>query len=316
MSDLLRVEELKVNYDSPNGRVYALRGVSFSIKRGEFFGIVGETGSGKTTICHAVMGFIGKKADISGRIFFKGRNLLTLKEKELRKLYCREMALLPQSIASLNPLMTIGTHIEETLRARSNIRGAQSLKKKALNLLTTFQFSDPKLVYRSFPSQLSSGMNQRAVMAITFCCSPSLVIADEPTKSLDLGLKDSFLETMDRLKRERNISVLIVTHDLEVVEKVCDRIAVIYDGLFVETGKAGDVMSMPLHPYTRSLIRAMPKNGMCPTWGFAPSSLENNDSCSFQPRCPVGRRLEKKHIVPSPVMVGKDHLVWCCDVKG
>jgi len=316
VSDLLRVEELKVNYYSSKGKVYALRGVSFNIKRGEIYGIIGETGSGKTTICHAVMGFIGKKADISGRIFFKGRNLLTLKEKELRKLYCREMALLPQSIASLNPLMTIGTHIEETLRARSNIRGAQSLKKKALDLLMTFQFSDPKLVYRSFPSQLSGGMNQRAVMAITFCCSPSLVIADEPTKSLDLGLKDSFLETMDRLKGDRNISMLIVTHDLEVVEKVCDGIAVIYDGLFVETGKAGDVMSMPLHPYTRSLIQALPKNGMCPTWGFAPSSLENNDGCSFQPRCPVGKRLEKKHIVPSSVMVGKDHLVWCCDVKG
>lgn len=316
MSDLLRVEELKVNYDSSNGRVYALRGVSFNVKRGEIVGIIGETGSGKTTICHTVMGLIEKKADISGKILFKGRNVSTIAEEDLRKLYSREIALLPQSIASLNPFIKIGTHIEETLKARSNIKGARSLKKKALDLLTTFQFSDSKLAYRSFPSQLSGGMNQRALMAITFCCSPSLVIADEPTKSLDLRLKDTFLETMDRLKGDRNISMLIVTHDLEVVEKLCDRIAVIYDGLFVETGKAGDVMSMPLHPYTRSLIQALPKNGMCPTWGFAPSSLENNDGCSFQPRCPVGKRLEKKHIVPSSVMVGKDHLVWCCDVKG
>lgn len=316
MSDLLRVRDLKVNYDSSNGRVYALRGVSFSVKRGEIVGIVGETGSGKTTICNAVMGLIGKKADISGKILFKGRNISTIAEEDLRKLYSREIALLPQSIASLNPFIKIGTHIEETLKAHSNIKGRRFLKKKALDLLTTFQFFDSKLAYRSFPYQLSGGMNQRALMAITFCCSPSLVIADEPTKGIDLRLRDSFLETIDKLKQDQDISMLIITHDMEVIEKICDRIAVIYDGLFVETGRTRDVLSMPFHPYTRSLIRAMPKNGMCPTWGFAPSSLENNDGCSFQPRCSVGKRLEKKHIVPSSVMVGKDHLVWCCNVKG
>ena len=313
MKNILSVKNLRVDYNTANGVVHALCGVSFTVAKGEIFGIVGESGSGKTTICKALIGLAGKSAHISGEIVLNGRDILNLQQKDLRKIYGKEMALLPQSIASLNPLLTIGTHIEETIRAHFKIKSKKLLKEKAVNLLRTLKLADGKRVYRSFPYQLSGGMNQRVLMAVAFCCFPLLLIADEPTTGLDHELQNSLLETIIDLKHDRGISMLFVTHDLKAVENICDKIAVMYNGLFVETGNTKDVLSMPGHPYTRSLIKAMPENGMCPTWGFAPGLFEQNNGCAFQPRCPIGKDCFETDKPLSPVMVGRGHYVWCCN---
>lgn len=315
MNEILSVKNLQVSYESINGWVYAVRGVSFTINRGEVFGILGESGSGKTTICQALMGLVREGARISGKITLNGREILTLKEKELRKLYSKEIALLPQGIHSLNPLLTVGAHVEETTRSHSSKRERRNLRENVLNLLKQFQLSDNERVYDSYPYQLSGGMIQRSTMAVCFSCFPSLVIADEPTRGLDPKIREDVLDTIKRMQADHDFSVLLVTHDLEAAERICDRVAVIYAGRFVETGRIEDVLCRPLHPYTQSLIKAMPKNGMHPTWGFAPSSLNNDKSCSFQPRCAVGKNIDQKHIVLSPVRVGKDHFVWCVSVK-
>ncbi len=315
MKKLLSVKKLKVVYDSSAGKVHALRGISFNVKKGEIFGIAGESGAGKTTICRLLMGFMEKNAGISGQVDFNGDDLLKLNYKDLYRLYGRKIGFLPQSIASLNPLLTIGTHITETLKKNLKIKKKKILKKKAIYILDALEFSDSRQVYNSFPYQLSGGMNQRALLAIAFCCFPDLVIADEPFTGLDPDVQNRLLETVRILKDKKNISMVIVTHDLKVIEKICDKTAIIYNGSFVETGETKDVIKTPLHPYTQSLIKAMPENGMIPTWGFAPGALYDDAGCSFQPRCPTGSKEKKKHIINSPASVGNNHYVWCLNVK-
>lgn len=315
MKNLLSVKKLKVVYDSSAGKVHALQGVSFNVKRGEIFGIAGESGAGKTTICRLLMGFMGKNAGISGQVYFNGDDILKLNHKNLCRLYGRKIGFLPQSIASLNPRLTIGTHIIETLKKNLKVKTKKILKKKAGYILDALQFSDSGQIYNSFPYQLSGGMNQRALLAIAFCCFPDLVIADEPFTGLDPDVRNHLLETIRILKDKKKIAMVIVTHDLKVIEKICDKTGIIYNGSFVETGKTKDVIKTALHPYTRSLIKAMPENGMIPTWGFAPGALYDDAGCSFQPRCPMGSKEKKKHIVNSPVSAGNNHYVWCLNVK-
>lgn len=315
MKDVLSVNKLNVGFPTPNGYVHAVRKVSFNIAEGEVFGIVGESGCGKSVICQTVMNVIDSKAKVKGEVIFNGRNLLALSKAELSKLYAKEIALLPQHVDSLNPLMTIGAHIEETIQAHNNRLSRKEVKTRALRLLETFQFKDAVWAYRSYPFQLSGGMKQRALMAITFSCNPLLVIADEPTKGLDILLKRQVVEIFKKIKKEFRTSMLIITHDLDVAIEICDEVGIIYSGLFFEMGRAKTVLSEPCHPYTKSLLNSLPRNGMNPAWGFAPSALEDIKSCPFQPRCSFGKTIKHAHVNTLPVKINPNHTVWCCNAK-
>ena len=266
----------------------AVNGISFEIHAGEIFGIIGESGSGKTSVCNAVMGNLqtneqikekafhsrkncrrglGKTVEcrIQGRICFNGQEMLThrvlnahygFQTDPFRALYSRHIAMLPQGIHALNPLLTIGEHIKETLNAHQRISSKEA-RIKSLSLLKTFRLTDARRVYHQYPHQMSGGMARRALMAIAFCCEPDLVIADEPTRGLDRQVCIEILEELVSWAKERGGAILMVTHDLDVAA-ACDRIAVLREGQIVETGKARQVLISPKHPYTQTLLNARP----------------------------------------------------------
>lgn len=255
MNPILNVNNLCVSYTKSDDGTKAVRDVSFQIRPGERFGIIGESGSGKSTICRAVMGHL--RAGASGKVRFGTTDMLGTDAATLRRLYSRRIAMLPQGINALNPLISIGRHITETLQTHLSL-SRKVAKGRALALLEAFQLSNAPRVYHAFAHQLSGGMARRAVMAVAFACAPQLVIADEPTRGLDAALRGEILQILGDFAREQHTALLIVTHDLAVAA-TCDRIGVLFEGRFVEMGKAQQVLSTPEHAYTQLLLDAHPK---------------------------------------------------------
>lgn len=255
MNPVLDVRNLSVSYTKSNPGTDAVRGVSFHVRPGERFGIIGESGSGKSTICRAVMGHI--REGVSGSIRFGTADMLGISAATLRRLYSRHIAMLPQGVDALNPLISIGRHLEETLQTHLGL-SRRAAKGRALALLDAFQLPDARRVYRCFAHQISGGMARRAVMAVAFSCDPRMVVADEPTRGLDAALRENILQTLGDYAQERQTALLMVTHDLTVAA-ACDRVGVLRDGRFVEMGETRQVLTRPEHGYTRTLLDAHPK---------------------------------------------------------
>ncbi len=254
---LLNVRHLSIGYPADSfgeryNRVVAVQDVAFHIQAGELLAIVGTSGAGKSSICGALMGVDGMH--VQGQLWFEGTDLLRLSAQERRALRGRHIAWLPQSGQALNPMMTVGGHITETLRTHLPVsrRDARSM---ALNLLQTFELPEARRVMKAFPYQISGGMARRALMAIAFACGPRLVLADEPTRGLDTDKRDALLCTLRRIARERGTALLLVTHDLEVAA-VCDRVAVLHQGRIVETGCSRVVLTCPTHGRAQALVQA------------------------------------------------------------
>ncbi len=263
METILEVDRLKVSYPGHGDPVFAVRGLDFNIRQNEIYGIVGESGAGKTSICKAIMGMCGPTARVEGTARLLGKNILNLDAKALQPLYTNQISLLPQGAGSLNPLITVGAHIRETVKKAWPKLKKKERHQRALELLERFGMPDPEKACRSFPFQLSGGMNQRVLLCLAFAGSPRLVLADEPTRSLDPGLRDHQLKALDQMRKERPMGILLVTHDLAAAKAVCDRIGVLYNGRFVETGRPCDVLERPCHAYTRTLVQALPENVWC-----------------------------------------------------
>lgn len=312
MSSILTVKHLDISYRVGHSTFAAVRDVSFHLKRGSVLAIVGESGSGKSSICRAIMRTPGNTMDVKGEIWFKDRQLLALSKKEMRKLYSREISLLPQTISSLNPLLKIGTHIKETLAVSEGFLAKNRLKREALCLLSQFQLPESERVYHSYPFQLSGGLNQRAMMSIVFSHNPQLVIADEPTRSLDVALRDEIINVIKMYQKNNSLSMLLITHDLYVAKALSDKTAIIYNGRVVEYGKTRDVFEHPGHPYTQSLVQALPENGLKATWGYAPGLTGKNQECDFKPRCPHKKRCTGNIQLTE---FAENHRVWCSYAK-
>lgn len=254
---MLEIRDLHVRFQGRDRE--AVAGVSLSIGEGEIVGLVGESGSGKTVTAMSVAGLLPRKqCDYSGEILLNGAELLHAERKELRKIQGRDIGVVfqePQS--SLDPLMKIGPQVEEALRVHTRL-GREERRRRAIEALTAAELPEAEAVYGKYPHQLSGGMLQRAMIAAAVAAGPGLLLLDEPTTALDVTVQAQILELLKKLNRDSGVSMLFISHDLNVVRKLCGRVAVMQRGLLVEEGEAQEVFRHPRHPYTRRLIAAIP----------------------------------------------------------
>ena len=291
---LLEVERLEVEFDTRRGVVRGLRGVDLTIGRGETLAIVGESGSGKSVTAQAVMGLIDVPGRISGGdIRWKGHSLISRRGARMaRDIRGKEIALVFQDpMTSLNPLMRVGAQISEVLRRHMGMNRADA-DLRVLELLEAVGIPAPPRRARQYPHELSGGMRQRVMIAMSIACEPELLIADEPTTALDVTIQAQVLELLAGLQETLGLSVLLITHDLGVVAGLCDRVAVMYAGQIVETGPAEDVFERPAHPYTQGLIRSTPRlddrmERLIAIEGAPPNLLSPPAGCAFRDRCPI-----------------------------
>jgi oligopeptide/dipeptide ABC transporter ATP-binding protein len=292
MPALLNVRDLRTYYRSFGGQriVKAVDGVSFTLDEGETLGIVGESGCGKTTTCQSVVALLPPAAEIvGGSIQFAGRELTELSQREMRKIRGAQIAMILQDpMASLNPLFSIYTQVSEPAYYHRAVRG-RALRTKVRELLNAVRIASPAQRMKEYPHQMSGGMRQRIVGAIALSGGPRLIIADEPTTNLDVTIQAQYLDLLKDLQRDTGVAVIFVTHNLGIVARMCDKLAVMYAGKFVEAGSVRDLFNDPKHPYTKGLLGSMPKLGskgkLYAIPGQPPDLATLPAGCAFHPRC-------------------------------
>jgi oligopeptide transport system ATP-binding protein len=256
---ILEVKNLDISFNAFSGVVRAVRGIDFELRRGETLAIVGESGSGKSVTVKAVLGVLPKNGRInSGEILYGGKDLVKFKEKDFYSIRGEHISLVFQDpLSALNPIKKIGKQIAEALIMRQGMSRRQA-RERSLELMAAVGIPDPEVRIDQYPFQYSGGMRQRIVIAIALASNPEILICDEPTTALDVTIQSKILDLIDKLKRERNLSIIFITHDLGVVAKMADRICVMYAGKIVECGTSEDIFYTPAHPYTWSLLSSMP----------------------------------------------------------
>jgi peptide/nickel transport system ATP-binding protein len=289
---LLEVKDLRVHFNTPDGVVKAVDGVSFTVARGETLGVVGESGSGKSVTCLTVLRLINlDTADVSGEVLFKGRDLLQLGMDDLRKIRGRELSMIFQDpFACLHPYYKVGDQIVEAVRVHEDVDKGVA-RKRAIELLGAVGIPRPEARVDDYPHQYSGGMRQRAMIAMALVHNPDVLIADEPTTALDVTVQAQILELIDKVKTDFDIGVILITHDLGVVADVSQKVMVMYAGRPVEIGSRDEVFSKPLHPYAWGLLESIPHVDMkglrlVPIRGAPPSLIRVPAGCAFHPRCP------------------------------
>ena len=290
---LLSVRDLTIDILVDGGTLHAVRGIDFDLDRGETLCIVGESGSGKSLTSLALMKLLGKAIDTrAARIVFDGTDLGLISSGAMRRLRGDRMAMIFQEpMTALNPAYTIGDQLIEALRLHRKVSRTKA-RKRALDLLQKVGITAAESRFGQYPHQLSGGLRQRVVIAMALMCEPELIIADEPTTALDVTIQAQILRLLVDLQRELGMAMILITHDLGVVARVADRVAVMYAGELVETGSAADIFAAPLHPYTRGLIRCIPVPGrnepgaeLGSIPGIVPSLIGVVEGCAFRDRC-------------------------------
>jgi len=286
---LLDVRDLHVSFQTPDGILDAVRGISFSVDRGKVLGIVGESGSGKSVATQTMVG-LTQGARVSGQARFEGRDLLTMTHRELRAVRGRGIAMIFQNpLSSLHPLYTVGWQIIEMIRAHDAVTTRQA-RARAIELLGLVGISRPDRRVDEYPHQFSGGMLQRAMIAMALSLNPSLIIADEPTTALDVTVQAQIIRLLRRVQREFGTAIIMITHDLGVVAEVADDVMVMYAGRAMEVAPREELFRAPSHPYTRGLFGSSPRADMdearlTPIPGQPPSLINLPPGCAFQPRC-------------------------------
>lgn len=289
---LLEVKDLKTSFYDKGEKIEAVRGISFKIDDGEILGIVGESGSGKSVAMKSILGIVPKNAKIeNGEIFFEGKDILKLFGKEKQKIKGNDMSMIFQDpMTALNPLITIGKHLEEVI-LRYNKITKEEARKKAVDILNLVGIPMAEKRLNQYPHEFSGGMRQRVLIAMALSSEPKLLIADEPTTALDVTIQSQILNLLKELKEKKNMSIVLITHDLGVVASLCSRIIVMYAGMVMEEGLAEDIFYKPAHPYTKALLNSIPKvdedekKRLEPIKGTAPSLLNSPKGCPFAERC-------------------------------
>lgn len=289
VTPLLSIENLSVAFPTEEGPACAVNHLSLQIEPGKVLGVVGESGCGKSMTSMAVLRLVPQPGYISeGVIQFRGQNLLALSPEEIRKVRGAQIALIPQDpLTSLNPVYTIGDQIIEVLTLHQGL-SKRDAKKRAIELLDMVRIPNSQDRINEYPHQFSGGMRQRVMIAMALSCTPSLLIADEPTTALDVTVQAQILELLREIRREHQTAIMLITHDLGVVAEMCDDVAVMYAGRVVEQASVMDLFKEPKHPYTWGLLNSLPtmtRSRLEPIEGQPPSITEIPQGCTFEPRC-------------------------------
>jgi oligopeptide transport system ATP-binding protein len=290
-SPLLAVEGLSTTFTAGSLAVPAVRDVGLKLEKGDILGLVGESGSGKSVTLRSILGLTRRYGSTSGKVLWRGENLVELPENRLRKIRGGEIAMIFQEpMTSLNPLLTVGLQIDETLKAHTTMTAGER-RKRAIEMLDLVGIPAASSRLNEYPHQFSGGMRQRVMIAIALAARPKLLLADEPTTALDVTIQAQILDLILSLARDFDMGVILVTHDLGVVAQTCDQVAVMYAGRIVEEGQVRDVLKTPQHPYTVGLMRSVPQNvpprtALFSIPGTPPSLLALPEGCAFAPRCP------------------------------
>jgi peptide/nickel transport system ATP-binding protein len=319
VSALLEVQDLRVHFETEDGLVKAVDGISLQVERGRVLGIVGESGSGKSVSLLNVMGLTrARNARISGSAWFGGQDLLAASPDELRRIRGNDIAMIFQDpLSSLHPFYKVGVQLVEAIRVHQDISKAAA-RLRAIELLAMVGIPDPRRRVDSYPHEFSGGMRQRAMIGMALANEPKLLIADEPTTALDVTVQAQILDLVARLQQELQMSVVLITHDLGVVAEVADDIAVMYAGRVVERADKKVIFAAPEHPYTWGLLRSIPRldrprdEPLVPIPGLPPSLIRLPSGCSFHPRCPYVREAHRRIDPPlEPAPEDRDHRVAC-----
>ncbi len=289
---VLEVRDLRTYLFTRWGTVKAVDGVSFDVEAGETLGVVGESGSGKTMMCLSILRLVPRHVGriLSGEVLLEGEDLLLKTDREMETIRGRKVSMILQDpMSSLNPVFSVGMQVREPLAIHRRLRG-RALTEAAVELLKSVGIASPAARLRAFPHQLSGGMRQRVVGAMAMAAPPRLLIADEPTTSLDLTVQAQYLRLLKDLQRRHNLAMIFVTHDLGIVAKMCDRVAVMYAGRIVEDGPVSRIFSAPAHPYTKALLDTIPRLGdprdrLTPIEGQPPDLAALPAGCPYEPRC-------------------------------
>ena len=305
---LLEIMDLKTHFPTPNGLVKAVDTIDMRISEKETFGLIGETGCGKSVLGHSIMRLIQSGIVMKGKIIYKGKNLLEISEAEMRNIRGEEIATILQNpTTSLNPVIKVGEQIAEAIRLHQRLN-RKDAKQKAIEMLDAVRIPSPSQRSDEYPHEFSGGMKQRVMIAMGLACDPALVIADEPTKGLDVTIKIQIVELMKEITAHK--AMLLITHDLGVAAEMCDRIALMYAGELVEYASAIEMFENPLHPYTRGFLDSLPGRGLVPIPGISPSLIDYPNGCRFHPRCRnVMEICRQKH--PDMTEIKDGHFVRC-----
>jgi oligopeptide transport system ATP-binding protein len=314
---LLSVEDLEVRFWTARGIIHAVNGVSFDISPGETLGIVGESGCGKSVTSLALLGILPRAGRVTnGSARFEGRDLIGLSDEELRTIRGKDIAMIFQDpMTSLNPVLTIGRQIRESLETHFDMDKDEA-ERRSGELLDQVGIPSAKMRLKDYPHQFSGGMRQRAMIAMALACEPKLLIADEPTTALDVTIQAQILGLLRELVAERDTALILITHDLGVVAGMCERVNVMYAGMFAETGSARQVFAKPRHPYTLGLLQSVPrldaarKTALQPIEGAPRDMLFPPQACPFAPRCRFEVDLSRQEVPPLE-QIEPGHKVAC-----
>lgn len=317
MEKMLQIKDLHVQFSTYGGRVQAVRGVSFDLHKGETLAIVGESGCGKSVTSQSIMRLIPTPPGriTSGSILFKGQDLTKLSEKKMRDIRGADISMIFQDpMTALNPTLRVGEQIAENIMQHENI-SKEKAKEKAFEMLELVGIPNPKERLKQYPHEFSGGMRQRIVIAMALVCNPEVLIADEPTTALDVTIQAQILELFKDIQQKTDVSIVLITHDLGVVAQVADRVAVMYAGKIVEIGTRRDIFYTPQHPYTKGLLRSVPRldlyeSELVPIAGSPPDLFAPPSGCSFAPRCPYVMEVCDR-MYPASTKLKESHQVHC-----
>jgi peptide/nickel transport system ATP-binding protein len=312
---ILRIDDLHIQFKTPRGTLQAVNGISLEVLPGEIFGIVGETGCGKSITGLSVMQLLPETAATQGQITFDGIDILSQSEAQMRHIRGREIGMIFQDpTTSLNPVFTIGQQMERVIRTQMKL-SKKAAREKAEEMLTAVGLPDVARIRKSYPHQLSGGMKQRAMIATALSCNPKLLIADEPTTALDVTIQAQILQLLKELREQFNIAIMFITHNLGVVAQFCDRLAVLYAGRVAENGRTDHIFTNPHHPYTKGLLAAVPRPGskggaLAAIPGNVPANPGAVVGCAFASRCDfVMDRCRAER--PSSIQIAPNHHAAC-----